>query len=219
MTGRPTPYALVFGPLDDTLGDIDAAAAHAGLDLRSRREFGLVPEVQRLLADLQPPDAAEQGSEEYLVLLHTAFRFRRAGCPVRVVTRTQLEPDLGGPPPTTLPVVPATACYLQLPPNWFWGQRDTGQPHEPLDGMFVVEAPHSDEVTVVAVLGLRAEREGFTQIVVRGRSRDFAAAHALARQPPFAPTMEGGAHAGFRSVATAAELMALAHLALCSVAK
>lgn len=221
MTPRPTPYELVFGPMDEAVGGLAAAAAAAGRDPRSRHDFVLLPEVQRLLAELQPPEQAAQhpeAAEEYLALLHAAFRFRQAGRPLRVVTRAQLEPTLDRPAPTSPPAIPDGACYVQLPANWFWAQRGPGEPHEPLDGMFVVASPRSDEITVIAILGLRPERGGFTQVTVRTRPGDVAAAHAVRRDPPFGATMEGGAQAGFRSVATAGELLALTHLALASVA-
>jgi hypothetical protein len=85
--------------------------------------------------------------------------------------------------------------------------------------MFVVPSPRGDEITILAVLGLRAERGGFTQITVRASPRDFVAARAMRRTAPFAPLMEGGEAAGFHSVATAAELVTLTHLALLSVAE
>jgi hypothetical protein len=114
--------------------------------------------------------------------------------------------------------VPGDACYVQLPANWWWGQRDADAPHEPLDGVFVVTAPRGDEITLLAVLGLRAERGGFTQVTVHAQPADFAAARTAQRDPPFAPLMEGGASGGVLSVATPAELLTLVQLALLAVA-
>jgi hypothetical protein len=117
------------------------------------------------------------------------------------------------PPPTT-PTVPNNACYLRLPPHWVWAQATEGGPHEPLDGMFVVRSRNGDVTTVVAILGLRAERGGFTQVSVRASPAEFAAARALRRTPPFAPLMDAGATRGYRSVMNPAELLTLTHLAL-----
>lgn len=216
---RPTPFELVFAPVADRLAGLTGAAADVGRDPRDAREFALVPEVQRLLGDLQSPDIVErhpEASEEYLALLHAAYRFDTAGRRVVTTTRAQLEPWLSRLAPAAAPQIPQGACYVQLPVQWFWAQRGEGEPHEPLDGMFAVASPHGEEVTALAVLGLRAERGGFTQITVRARTVDFAEARVLGRAPPFAPLMEGGTTARFRSVASTGELLTLLQLALLS---
>ncbi|MDH4349992.1 MAG: hypothetical protein OEW56_02450, partial [Gemmatimonadota bacterium] len=152
--------------------------------------------------------------EEYLELLHAAYGFNAAGRRVVVTTRAQLEPWLLRLPPTTPPRIPGDACYVQLPTPWIWAQGGPGEPHEPLDGMFAVAGPHGDEITVLGVLGLRAERGGFTQVTVRARAADFAEAGTVRRDPPFAPLMEGGKAASFRSVASAGELLTVLQFAL-----
>jgi hypothetical protein len=82
----------------------------------------------------------------------------------------------------------------------------------------VVASPRGDEVTLLAVLGLRQERGGFTQVTVHARPTDFAAARGAQRDPPFAPVMDGGTSGGVLSVATPAELLTLVQLALLAVA-
>jgi hypothetical protein len=217
---RPTPFDLVFAPVADRFAEIAAAAAGRGRDPLERREFASIPHVQRLLNEIQAPDLPARHpdvAEEYLGLLHAAYCFDAAGRRVVVTTRAQLEPWLLRIPPTTSPRIPGGACYVQLPTPWFWAQGGDGEPHEPLDGLFVATAPRGDEITVLGVLGLRAERGGFTQVTVRARRADFAEAGAVRRDPPFAPIMEGGEAASFRSVAAAGELLTLLHLALLSV--
>jgi hypothetical protein len=214
---RPTPFDLVFAPLADRLAALTAAAAAAGRNPAERREFALVPDVQRLLADLETPDVVErhpEAADEYLTLLHAAYAFDAAGRRMVVTTRSQLEPWLVRLAPAAAPRIPGGVCYVQLPAPWFWARRGDDGPHEPLDGMFAVASPRGDEVTVLAILGLRSERGGFTQVTVRARPADFAAARAVRREPPFAPLMEGGMTAGFRSVASGGELLTLLHLAL-----
>lgn len=209
----------MFAPIAERLSGLTAAAAAAGRDPRDRREFALVPDVQRLLADLQTPEELGQrpeAVEEYLALLHAAYVFDAAGRQVVTTTRAQLEPWLGRLAPAEAPRIPAGACYLQLPARWFWARRGEAEPHEPLDGMFAVASPRGDEIAVLAVLGLRPERGGFTQVTVRARPADFAEARAVRRQPPFAPLIEGATTAGFRSVASGGELLTLLHLALLS---
>jgi hypothetical protein len=218
---RLTPFDLVFAPIADQLSGLGAAAAAAGQDPRERQAFAMVPEVQRLLEDLAAPELVAEhpeAAEEYLTLLHAAYRFDVAGRRVVTTTRAQLEPWLARLAPVEPPRIPEGACYLQLPPQWIWGRRDPAQAHEPLDGMFAIASPRGDEITIVAVLGLRAERGGFSQVVVRARPADFAEARTVGRTPPFAPLMEGGSAAGFRSVASAGELVTLLQLALLSTA-
>lgn len=217
---RPTPFDLVFTPIADRLAAVAQAAAAAG-DPRDRGTFARVPEVQRLLAELQSPELVErqpEAAEEYLALLHAAYCFDAAGRRMVTATRAQLGPWLARLPPAGAPQVPGGACYVQLPAQWFWARRDAEEPHEPLDGMFAVTAPAGDEITVLAVLGLRPERGGFTQVTVHARAADFADAWSVRRDPPFAPLMDGGLAAGFRSVASGGELLTLLHLALLSAA-
>jgi len=218
---RLTPFELVFAPIADRLSGLGAAAAAAGQDPHDPRAFAQVPEVQRLLQELEPPDLVArhpEAAEEYLALLHAAFRFDAAGRPIVTTTRAQLQPWLSRLAPAEPPRIPGGACYVQLPVQWIWARRDAAEPHEPLDGMFAVTSPRGDEITILAVLGLRAERAGFSQVVVRARPADFAEARAVQRDPPFGPLMEGGSAAGFRSVASAGELVTLLHLALLSAA-
>jgi hypothetical protein len=112
------------------------------------------------------------------------------------------------------PAIPGGACYLQLPHHWIWARASDTGPHEPLDGIFLAMDDRGQEITIVAVLGLHAGRAGFTQIALHVPPADFLAASSGARRPPFAPLMEGGAVRGFRSVATAGELLLLVSLAL-----
>lgn len=215
VVSRPTPYDVVFAPLADAFADVRTAAARAGRDPREPAVFGGLAEAQRLLARLQTPDLERDpaAAEAYLAVLYAAFRFWAAGEVVMAPSRAALEPALEGPagPP---PVIPGGACYLQLPSPWFWARADAAGPHEPLDGCFLAAGARGDAVSVVAILGFRPERGGFTQVALEAPRADFTAAAGARRAPPFAPLMDGGAAAGFRSVATAGELLALVSLAL-----
>ena len=131
--------------------------------------------------------------------------------------------DRGHPGPAcdvgATPDVPHRACYLQLPERLFWARiSDTAAP-EPLDGLFLAAGPGDREITVLAVLGLRPERGGFSQIALTVPPEDLAQAKDFVRRPRFAPVLEGGERAGVKSLVSEAELLHLAHLALAQVAR
>ena len=75
------------------------------------------------------------------------------------------------------------------------------------------------ELLVLAVLGLRPVRVGFSQISVAAPPLDVAGAARLVRRPLFAPVLEGGERAGMKSLVSDAELLHLTHLALGQIAR
>jgi hypothetical protein len=211
---RPHPFDLVFSHLADTaFPEIRAEAQDPAMDLST---LARLPSSQRLLGELGSPDLAEENPAvvgEYLALLFVAYRYWLVDAHTLSVDRDKLGAAIErGPQGTT--VVPHDACYVALPEHWCWATIGEGQPHEPLDGMFVVKAKGRAEITIVAILGLRPGREGFSQITVTGSADDVSAASKEMRNPPFAPLMEGGTEAGFKSVTSEGELLLLAHLAL-----
>jgi len=105
---RPTPFDMLFGDDAGALGTLTAAAAAAGRDAGDRGEFAMVPEVQRLLAELESPELVAQQPEavqEYLELLHAMYRFDAAGRRVVSPARAQLQPWLRRLPPARRPHV------------------------------------------------------------------------------------------------------------------
>lgn len=215
---RLDPFALAFATIaDERFPAIVAEAAAAHRDTADRPQFAALQAVQHLLAELESPEVLEENpaaGAEYLEALYVAFRFWLAGRPVVDVAREGLAHAVAAPALATPPSVPHGACYLRLPERWFWAQIDATEPHEPLDGMFVVEGARGREIALLAVLGLRPERPGFSQIALTAAPADFVAAAASARTPPFASTLDGGHAADLRSVTTSAELLHLAALAL-----
>jgi len=219
---RPDPFTHAFEPLAETRFPAIAAEAQAGhRDTADRPQFAALQEVQHLLAELESPDVLEQHPEagiEYLMALYIAFRFWECGKRIVPVPRQRLEAAWAGARPSARPDVPGGACYLQLPERWFWAQIDPESPHEPLDGIYVVEGSLDREIALLAVLGLRQDRPGFSQISLAAPPEDFPAASASARTPLFASTLEGGDAADLRSITTSAELMHLALLSLRAIA-
>ncbi len=216
---RIHPFDMVFAELAETFFPrIRKEAPDTRIDLATLTRL---PTAQQLLRELGSPELAEsdpQAITEYLALLFVAYRFWIAGQHTLWVDRDKLTSaiDSGS---TDAPVPDEDACYLAFPERWYWATVGDNQPHEPLDGMFVVRAKSPAELTIAAILGLRPGRDGFSQITVSGGADDVAAAANDMRDPPFAPTMDGGAQAGFKSVTTEGELLHLANLALISAAE
>ena len=216
---RTHPFDLVFSEFADTFFPrIRDEAPDTTIDLATLTRL---PTAQRLLRELGSPELAEsdpRAMTEYLALLFVAYRYWIAGQHTLWVDRDKLTAaiDSGS---TDAHAADEDACYLAFPERWCWATIGDNQPHEPLDGLFVVSAKAQAEITVVAILGLRPGRDGFSQITVTGGADDLVNAARDRRDPPFAPVMNGGADAGFKSVTTEGELLHLTHLALVSAAE
>ncbi|MDH5804697.1 MAG: hypothetical protein OEZ54_05875 [Gemmatimonadota bacterium] len=182
-------------------------------------DFIRSPKVEELLKQIQPPDGAVDPTEvhEYLALLYSIYRFWDAGETTATLERETLEPALDNPADSP-PALPVSAMYIQLPPSWFWTRITDETPFEPVDGIFLSVGGTNTEFTAVAVLGLREERQGFSQVTVTASEEDFEKAQSEVRKPKFQPVMDGGEAAGFRSIVSQAELLHLSHLALTCIA-
>ena len=214
---RPTPYELTVGKDIETRFPAAQAEAQAGMkDATDPAQFASLPTVQRILTDIESPELLSEHPEaaaEYLALLYAAFRFWNAGKVVYGMARDDWsDSDLVR--GSQFPDVPSGACYVQFSERWFWAQIGEGAPHEPLDGMFIAQSADRQQLVVVAVLGLRVGREGFSQISLTVATADLYEADLRTDTAPFSPLMDGGAEAGFRSVSSAADLLLLAQLAL-----
>jgi hypothetical protein len=213
---RLTPFDHVFADLAAArFPAIRDEARARSADTSDLGRFAALPTAQRLLADLESPDLVAEhpeAAEHYVAALFVAYRFWDTGCRSTVVDRVALARVIERTPSAPSAALPE-ARYLQLPERWFWGQIDPAAPHEPVDGLFIVCGRGGQEVTVLAVLGLRPDRAGFSQVAVRATPDEVRAARTHHRTPPFAPVIEGGAAAGIRSVVSDAELLALAGMA------
>lgn len=190
------------------------------MTIGDRAQFARLPSVQRVLAELADPGVVEaqpEAADEYLTSLFVAFRFWQAGRHVIVIDREAVSLPLDPTRMGAVPPIPHGACYLQFPERWIWAQIDPTAPHEPVDGIFVTRSEAPGEITVLAVLGLRPGRSGFSQLAVRVTPEELQAARQEARTPPFEPVVEGGREAGLKSLVSVAELLLLAQLALAHV--
>ncbi|NIM49222.1 MAG: hypothetical protein GTN62_04680 [Gemmatimonadales bacterium] len=218
---RLDPFDYAFAQLAETrFAKIREETSEAPRHTTDRARFAALPSVQHILADVEAPDVIEANptaADEYLSALYVAYRFWDAGCPVFTVARKGLEEALASERTGSAPSVPGGACYLRFPERWCWAQIGPAEPHEPLDGLFLAASPDNREITIVAVLGLRSDRPGFSQVTVTAAPEDFAAARQEARTPLFAPVLDGGEAAGLKSVVTTAEVLQLAEMGLAAV--
>jgi hypothetical protein len=198
----------------------DASGQHK--DTTDLPQFASLGTVQRLLDEIESPEALEgepEAAAEYLAGLYVAFRFWDAGKSIIQVNRERLASLLEAPVRYETVTVPNGACYIQLPERWFWAQIEPKEPHEPVDGLFVVEGVHRREVFVLVVLGLRADRPGFSQVSLTARVEDFALAAEEAGRPLFAPVLDGGDAADLKSLVSEADVLLLARLGLHEVCR
>ena len=213
---RLHPFDFAFAELATSrFPAIREEAGGASVDLAA---MARLPATQQLLRDVTSPDPADPNPlavAEYMMSLFVAFRYWHAGQHTVPVDKDSLRRAIAHPVSDEPPVSPE-ACYIELPVQWFWATIGENHPYEPLEGMFVVRNDSDPQLTVVAVLGLRPDRDGFSQITVSATVADMRAAAATRREPPFGPVMDGGRGAGFLSVTSEGELLHLTHLALLS---
>ncbi len=210
MTGRFVPWAgLVEALGEERFEEIRTALASAGTDPWDRDAFLLAAPVGRVLRDLVPPEAPAEAVTSYGALLHALYLHRAEGRRVRGVEAARLREVLAAPPA----VAPgaAGATYVQLPERIVWAAPNPGAPHEPVDGCFVLASP--GRVRVVAVLGARPERAGFTTVEAESGLPLPPLPRRADGGAPFAPVLPAGERMGLLSVVSPAELLWLALLA------
>ncbi len=216
---RITPFDLVFeAGIEDRFAAIKTEAELSKRDFTDPAQFVSLSTVQHLLTEIESPDLLQQypsAAAEYSILLYSAFRFSEAGKQVVYVEPQEWDEDfIATYASTSPPTVTSAPCYVQLPEQRFWAQIDSDAPHEPLDGCYVALSQDGRQVVVVAILGLRKGRSGFSQISLTVAQEELVAARMATRSPPFAPLMAGGLEAGFKSIGSPGELLLLTQLAL-----
>jgi len=209
---RPRPWtALVEALGEGTFETMRAGLAKAGTDPFDRDAFLLDGAVGRVLRDLVPADAPADAVTEYGALLHALFLHWDGGSPVRRLERDAAVALLAAPPDLLPAPAAPPAVYVQLPERLVWAAAAPGAPHEPMDGLFVLRS--SQRLRVLAVLGFRPDRQGFTTLATDSPLPPPAEARTDG-SPPFATVLPAGERMGFFSVVTGAELSRLALLAL-----
>jgi hypothetical protein len=212
-SGRAYPWTELFEALGEArFEEIRSALAAAGEDPFDRDAFLLPAAVGRVLRDLVPADAPAEAVTSYGALLHMLHLHWDCGRPVRALDRAAAVSLLGAPPAAPTPVAAQSCCYVQLPERVVWAAPAPGAAHEPMDGLFAASGPA--RLTVLAVLGFRPERQGFTTIEAEAPVPVPAPPPRPDGAAPFATVLPAGERVGLFSVISGAELTALASLAL-----
>jgi hypothetical protein len=202
---RPTPFDLVFDPIaEDRFPAIRDALAATGHDPRDRDAFLMQKPSVSLVREFRPGDGLGEGMDQLVALVHHAYLFWAGGQRVRSIDRAGLDLMLATDLPPDLHD-DALAWFLQLPERRMWAQALEDSAHEPLDGIFVHHST-SGGLRVLGVLGVHAERDGFTVVEAVG---SHAPGNSREGSAPFSSVLPGGEAAGLYSVAGTNELIEL----------
>lgn len=215
MTTRALPWTELFTAIGEArFVEIRTSLAAAHMDVFVRDAFVMNGAVGQLLRETMPEEAPAETVNAYAALIHMTYLAWAAGWPVVSVGEDKLRAALAAqaaPPLSHSPTLPRIS-YLQLPPNLVWAEPVAGEPHEPMDGAFVVTA--GDHVHVLGVLGFRSGRDGFTTMEGAITLPAPAPGPRPDARAAFASTLPAGERAGLFSVVDEHELAALALLAL-----
>lgn len=204
---RRTPYDLAFGSdAEPRFGQIRESLARTGRDAGDADAFVLDPEVVTYLRELVPEEGIGEGVAEHVALLHHAFLYWLAGgwlirpTPDRVRALLASAADAAD-------AAPPACYYVQLPERLVWAELAAGEPHQPLDGLFVRPWPGGG-LFALAVFGLHPGSDGFSVV-----SADGYPPEAPGREDGgtwFASILDGGVPAGLHSITSEEELLLLA---------
>jgi hypothetical protein len=214
---RITPFDLAFGPdAEPRFERIRASMAAGGRDHHDEDGFILDREVTAYLRELVPDEGVGDGVRQHLALLHQAYLYwAEGGWHVRLSTgraRSLLSNSVPDATPTDLP----RAFFVQFPERLIWAELAPGEPHEPLDGLFVRPWPEGG-FFVLGVFGLHRGRAGFSVALAEGYRPDPPVRES--GEPLFTPVMAGGAAAALASIVGEDELIELAARSLAPVAE
>jgi hypothetical protein len=186
---RTHPFELVFGTIaEERFPAIrDATEGDRNLDSWLMNQV-----VVQLLADLRPDEGLGSAVDDFVLFVNASYLWWLDG---RVtVSRSSL----------VMPV--SEVMYIQVESRRIWVQLGDEEPHEPLDGWFVI--PDGEVSKVVACLGVHPMRPGLSVLTAEGqRPTDWSRPDGSAT---FSPLMEGGDTAGLASIASSEELLLLA---------
>lgn len=206
---RPTPFDLAFGPdAEPRFERIRVSLAASGRDPHDADAFVLDREVVTYLRELVPEEGVGEAMQQHIALLQHAYLYWDAGAWLFRLTKPRAQAVLAEKPPAAdrAADVPR-AYYLQLPERLVWAELQPGEPHQPLDGLFVRPWP-SEGFFLLAIFGLHPAQGGFSVVDVDGyREAGLVREEGV---PLFSPTLSGGGAAGLHSIVGSEELFELA---------
>lgn len=231
MLARLTPYelALAAASAETVLFPAIRAEAEArGVDARDPERFTMLgtvgEEIRRLVAD---GPAREAGR-----LLYHGYHFWAADRPLYVlegdVARELVDRSQAPDAARWTLLSPEPAGYVQLPRHLFWAGVTEDAPPEPVDGFFWTVAAQSGRdiacLELLLVLGMRADRPGFSVVDVTGRvppggAAGWAASRVRADGPDFDNVLPGGELERLYAITSPAEALKLAELVFHHVAE
>jgi hypothetical protein len=212
---QPLPWLALF----DALGEERFAEMRRSLDADNvspsdRDRFLLNRAVAGVLQDLTPEEGPPDTLVALATLLHCLYQAWRNGWPTVDVDADRLRRALVEPLDVGSPDTAQPFAYYRLPSLLVWASPEPGEPHEPLDGIFVDLAP--GRLRALAILGAREGREGFTTMEADVALPLEAPGPREGGAPPFANVIPGGERKGLISLVSTHELAAMAHLVMVS---
>ncbi len=208
MNDRDPLGLLLGGEVEEGLARVREALRQEQRDPYDRDAFLMSPAVVQLIREARPDDGFGEAIDHVVALLHLAYLYWQEGKPLIELSDPALEAvlaDARDASPARPPVRPP-AYYVRIPARRVWASPVEGQPAEPLDGWLAART--GELLRLVALFGVRVDREGATVVSAEGK-----APAVLAREdgsPLFAPTLPGGAAAGLYSIIGTEELLELA---------
>ena len=209
---RPTPFDVAFGlQADERFPCIRESLAATGRDPHDLDAFMLDREVVTLLRELVPEEGVGTAIEQHIALLHHSYLYWAEGGWLVRLGRTRARQILTAPGEDAVDPPPAAgtprAAYLQFPERLVWAALGDGEPHQPLDGIFLRSWP-AGGYFVLGIFSMHPSHEGFTVAEADGHLTGI-----LVREDGsalFAPVLPGGAAAGLFSIVGGEELIELA---------
>ena len=197
---------LLGGEVEEGLERVREALQAEQRDPYDRDAFLLSPVVVEMIREARPEEGYGQTIDPVVALLHLAYLYWQEGRQVIDLDDPALDAlvSAGGAADGKLQQPPA--YYVRIPPRRVWASPLEGQTPEPLDGW--IAARHGDLLRLVALFGVRPERDGATVVAAEGTPPvDLARDDGT---PLFSPVLPGGQAAGLYSIVGTEELLELA---------
>ncbi|HEX9895314.1 MAG TPA: hypothetical protein VGA78_15400 [Gemmatimonadales bacterium] len=201
---------LLGGEVEQGLEKVRDALQAEQRDPYDRDAFLMSPTVVELIREARPDTGYGETIDQVVALLHLAYLYWQEGRQVVELDDPGLETVLAAPAgsdgASSGPPVRPPAYYVRLPPRRVWASPVEGQNAEPLDGWLAART--GDLIRLVALFGVRPDRDGATVVAAEGSPPGN-----LAREDGtalFAPVLPGGAAAGLYSIVGTEELLELA---------